>query len=232
MQGMSSDPILEHSGRSAGPEGDADQPLERASTLCQLCRYTEAQTVLSEMIAVEPRNADAWSLMARAQLGQEQPLAALHAARAAISITPTDDWAVRLASAALGELGRHDEAVEAAEEAVRLAPRDWRAQAQLAEALTPTKPRLGEATAAAGRALELAPEEARSHIAVGLVAEADGRPRDAAKAFVRALALDPRNGAAHSNLERVRQSPRKRFRLLPRLSLRITPSARRRAAGS
>jgi tetratricopeptide (TPR) repeat protein len=173
---------------------------------------------LSEVIAVEPRNVDAWSLMARVQLGQEQPLAALHAARAAISIGPAHEWPVRLASAALGGLGRHDEAAEAAEESVRLAPRDWRAQAQLADALTPLKPRLGDAAEAAGKALELAPQEARSHIAVGLVAEADGRQGDAAKAFVRALALDPTNGAAHANLERVRQVKRKRFRRLPRLS--------------
>jgi len=232
MQGMSSDPILEQSTGAAGLDGGGGQPLERASTLCQLCRYTDAQTVLSEVIAGEPRNVDAWSLMARVQLGQEQPLAALHAARAAISIAPAHEWPVRLASAALGELGRHDEAAEAAEAAVRLAPRGWRAQAQLAEALTPITPRLDEATAAAGRALDLAPGEARSHIAVGLVAEADGRRGDAAKAFVRALALDPQNGAAHANLERMRQGPHERFRLLSRMLGRMAPGARRRAAGS
>jgi Flp pilus assembly protein TadD len=115
---------------------------------------------------------------------------------------------------------------------VRLTPRGWRAQAQLAEALTPIKPRLDEATAAAGRALDLAPGEARSHIAVGLVAEADGRRGDAAKAFVRALALDPQNGAAHANLERMRQGPHERFRLLSRMLGRMAPGARRRAAGS
>jgi tetratricopeptide (TPR) repeat protein len=227
MQGMSSDPILDHPGSGAGTAWlarNGGDPLSRAGTLCELCRYTEAQSLLSEVIAVEPRNVDAWSLMARVQLGQEQPLAALHAARAAISIAPAQEWPARLESAALGGLGRHDEAAEAAEKAVKLAPRDWRSQAQLAEALAPIKPRLQEAVAAAQRALELAPEEARSHIAVALVAEADDRPGDAAKSLVSALAIDPQNGAAHANLERMRQGKGegkvKRVRLLPRLSRR------------
>jgi tetratricopeptide (TPR) repeat protein len=227
MQGMSADPILDQSAAGAVRlQAGGDQPLERAGTLCDLCRYTEAQTVLSEVIAGEPRNVQAWSLMARAQLGQEQPLAALHAARAAISIAPTHDWPVRLASAALGGLGRHEEAAEAAATAVRLAPDDWRTQAQLAEALTPIRQRLDEAGTAAKRALELAPREARPHIAAGLVAEADGRRRDAAKAFVRALALDPQSGAAHANLERIRRGNGRRTRFLPRLSLRVAPRAK------
>jgi tetratricopeptide (TPR) repeat protein len=227
MHGMSADPILDQSaGGPVRPEDDADQPLARASTLCELCRYAEAQAVLSEAIASQPRNAEAWSLMARVQLGQEQPLAALHAARAAISIAPTHDWPVRLESAALGGLGRHEEAADAAATAVRLAPQDWRSQAQLAEALTPIKQRLNDAGAAAGRAQELAPQEARPHIAAGLVAEADGRRGDAAKAFVRALALDPQNGAAHANLERLRGGKGSRKRFLPRLPLRIAPRAR------
>jgi tetratricopeptide (TPR) repeat protein len=224
---MSADPILDQSATGpARPADEGDQPLERAGTLCELCRYAEAQAVLSEVISLEPRNADAWSLMARAQLGQDQPLAALHAARAAISIAPAHDWPVRLESAALGGLGRHDEAAEAAATAVRLAPHDWRAQVQLAEALTPIKQRLDEAGAAAHRALELAPHESRPHIAAGLVAEANGRRGDAAKAFVRALAIDPHDGAAHANLERVRRGKANRLRFLPRLVARIAPRSR------
>jgi tetratricopeptide (TPR) repeat protein len=213
---MSSDPILDFSAESAVASGDA--PLVRARMLCQLCRYSEAHQLLSELIETQPRSAEAWALVARIKLGQSEPLAALHAARAAISIAPGDEWAARLESAALIALERHDEAVRAAENAVRLAPLDWRSQAQLAEALTPIRQRSEEAAAAARRAVELAPDEARSHIAAGNVAAADGRRRDAAKEFVRALALDPQNVTAHASLERIRQEPPKRVRL-PRLSL-------------
>ncbi len=194
---------------AAPPPETPEQTLERAGTLCDLCRFAEAATVLSAVISTDPRNAPAWSLMARAQLGQDQNQAALQAARAASSLAPEQAPPRRLASEALTRLDRHEDAANEAHEALRLAPRDWRSYAHLAHTLTHIKKRLGEAHVAATRATAIAPEEAESHLALGAVAVAMGRRDDAAEAFAKALALDAQNSSAHSELSRLRHRRRR-----------------------
>jgi len=178
--------------------------LQRAQNLCELCRFPDAASELSEIIAGDPRNAHAWCLMARAQLGQDRPRAALQAARAAGSLASDQEWPRRLESMALIHLGRDDEAAEAAQHAVHLAPQRWYVHAQLAHALTHLGPRLEDARVAADRGVELGPHEAGAHIAAGAVAAADGRRLDALAAFSMALTLDPQNSVAHNELAKLR----------------------------
>jgi tetratricopeptide (TPR) repeat protein len=198
-------------------------PLERAQHLCELYRFPDAATLLSEIIAGEPRHAHAWCLMARAQLGQDRPRAALQAARAAGSLAPDQEWPRRLESMALVHLERDDEAADAAEHAVRLAPDRWYGHAQLAHALSHLKRRLDDARAAADQSLILGPHEAGAHIASGAVAAADGRRADAIVAFTSALDIDPQNSVAHAELAVLRVSRRK----LGRPSGRIRDLGRR-----
>jgi tetratricopeptide (TPR) repeat protein len=178
-------------------------PFERAAMLCQLQRFTDATGAVSAAITEEPRNADAWCLMAEAQLGNERPAAALQAAHAAASLAPERERPRRLASVCLNRLGRDEEAVEAALEATRCEPEAWAAHAQHALSLSALRGRQADARRAAARALELAPQEPGAHLAIGGVALAAGRRAAAASAFCAAIAVDPQCLEAHQQLAAV-----------------------------
>jgi tetratricopeptide (TPR) repeat protein len=182
---------------------ESSSPIERARVLCELRRFGEAVTLASEAIAADPRDANAWCVMAEAQLGQDQPRAALQAALAAAAQAPGEPQSQRLASIALAKLDRPEEALLAAQRAVKLGPGAWEPHVQLAEALTGIDGRLEEAQQAADRAVELAPSEARAHLAAGAVAAAAGRKTEAADSFRGALRIDPNNSRAYNELARL-----------------------------
>ena len=177
--------------------------LRRASVLCDLRRWDEAIGQVRAVLAMEPHNEDGMRLMARAHLGKDDASEALRWSLAAISQNPEDEWAHRMAALANQRLGRHEEARSMAREAVRLAPLTWQCHHVLAQVLASAGSGLPQARAAADRAVELAPNEALAHLAVGQVAAADGRVEDAKVAFSRALALDPNHSAAHNELGRL-----------------------------
>lgn len=200
---------------------------ERATTLCDLGRWADAAGAAAEAATDEPRNADVWCLTSRAQLGLARPAAALHAARVASSLDATADEPHRLASLALAELGRDDEAAEAAEQATRCAPGSWQAHAFLARCLATAGERLPEASRAAEQARELGPDEAGPHVAVGLVALASGRRQDATSAFCAAIGADPQCFEAHSQLALLAAASSSRRPALPRLGGMLRRGTRR-----
>ena len=157
---------------------------------------------MAAVIAQQPRDAEAWCLMAEAQLGSERPAAALEAARAAAH-DPDRAEPLRLASLALGGLGRRKESAQAAREATQREPGSWQAHARLAHALAAARSRLGDARKAAEQALALNPDDPGPHVAAGAVALAAGRRADAASAFCAALAVDSLCGEAHNQLATV-----------------------------
>jgi Tfp pilus assembly protein PilF len=177
--------------------------LQRASALCDLNRNDEAAGLLNEILALNPDSARAWGLKARAELALGDPNAALLSAKHAIAIAPEQEWHHRLASMALARLGKHDEAVWQAREAVRTDPHEWRALTNLARVLAPRRAERAQARDAADRALALAPDVVETHLAYGAVAVADGRRADAEAAYRSALAIDPQSSAAHNELARL-----------------------------
>lgn len=196
-----------------GPEPPPPTPLGRAQTFYELGRFSEAVPAVAAIITAEPRNVDAWCLMAQAQLGNERPAAALEAARAAAALDLAQEHPLRLLSVALSDLGRDDEAAEAALGATQRQPESWQAHVRLAHALAVLRNRLGDARQAAERALALNPEEPGPHMALGTVAMAAGRRADAAAAFCAALAVDPLCGEAHNQLASVQaMGPRRGLR--------------------
>jgi len=122
---------------------------------------------------------------------------------AAISQNPENDWPHRLASLALSEMGRDQEALVMARTAVRLAPFTAYCHIILARMLVAGGSNSAEAREAADRAVSLAPHDPASHIAVGSVAAADRRTEDATAAFNRALAIEPDSTVAHNELARL-----------------------------
>jgi tetratricopeptide (TPR) repeat protein len=177
--------------------------LDRASALCDLRRWDDAIGQLRALLAIDPHSEKGLRLMAQAHIGKEDYSEALRWSFAAISENPENEWAHRLAALALKGLGRNQEACSMAREAVRLAPLTWQSHWVLSRVLAGTGSGLHEARVAADRAAELAPHEAESHRAVGMVAAADGRTEAAIAAFTQALALEPDNAATHNELGRL-----------------------------
>src|ERR1017187_3397844 len=103
---------------------------------------------------------------------------ALRSSMASIAENPEGEWPHRLASLALSGLGRHQEAAEMARNGVRLAPHSAPCHITLAQVLAKRGSDLVEARAAADRAVSLAPLDARSHMAVGMVAAKDARTQE------------------------------------------------------
>lgn len=184
-------------------ECKTDADVSRVAALCDLKRYDDAATMARRMVALDGANARAWCLLAQAELGRGDNSAALAAASGARSLAPDDEWGHRLASIALRQLGRHEEAARAAGEAVRLGPHEWQTYVTLAGVLSASNAGGEEALAAAARAVELAPHETKTHLTYGMVAGAAGRRGESESAVRRALELDPENSAAHNELARL-----------------------------
>lgn len=177
--------------------------LERAEVLCDLERFQDAERLLSRVTATDPGNAWAWCLLARAQLGMAAYAAAIESAQRASALAPEDDWSHRLRSYALVANGQQELAVQAAATAVRLNPSAWESHVCLSTVLLTSKGRGPQRSAAAAKAVVLAPHEPEAHFAVAAAAAVDGRREDARAALARVLALDPQHSAAHHELARL-----------------------------
>jgi Flp pilus assembly protein TadD len=171
-----------------------------AESLVALGRYAEAASMLSTQLAADPDNAVLVALLARCQIGTGDYPAALATANRYVAMQPEDEWGHRLASVALDRMGNSEEALLAAQQAVRLAPLEWRTHVQLAMAAVDARGRLVEARDAAARAVTLAPNEPGAHFAVGVVAQARHEDDIARAAYERTLALNPQHAQAHNNL--------------------------------
>ncbi|MCG8917136.1 tetratricopeptide repeat protein [Actinokineospora sp. PR83] len=177
-----------------------DAVLTEAAQLTAAGQPEAAISLLRPVLVVHPDNPAAWCRLAAALFDAGQPEHCLTAAKRAITLGERS-WAHRLASLALGELGRFEEAATSAGEAARRDPDDWRAHVALAEAHGPRAPL--DALAAARRAVEVAPDEARPHEVLGAAALwADERPL-AKRAFTDALRLDPANTDTRAQLGRL-----------------------------
>lgn len=144
-----------------------DLARQRARFHLDQGRFDAALTEIDAGLALEPEDSELLGLRAAALLDLDRPEESLEAANRGLSFDPEAATLHLLASMALVRLGQHGYAIAAAEETVRLAPSYPEAHRQLARAHAATG-RSGSAAArvAAHRALQLAPEEADSHIAV------------------------------------------------------------------
>jgi tetratricopeptide (TPR) repeat protein len=218
---------------TSNAETDVAAALQRANLLNDLGRYDEARTVLRGAVAADPNNARVWCLMAQTCNALRDYDAAMAAANNARRIEPENEWAQRLASVILSNTGWHWEAVEAAAEAVRLAPHIWQTHARLAGAYASGGWGLEAAAAAADQAVALSPHEPEAHMAVASAARLRRDVRGATAAYERVLALDPLHARAHTQLAKIEattsgsSTPAARAKTLTRFarSVRIDPRA-------
>jgi tetratricopeptide (TPR) repeat protein len=189
---------------SSTSDGSFDEVLVRAARLSDLGRQRAAIVVLESALEVDPGHPVAWCRLSAAYLDIGEARESLDAAKRAMTLGEPA-WAHRLASLALVELGRHDEAVVSAGEAVRRAPEDWRGLVTLSEALAHAEPE--QAVRAARAAVDRAPEEARTHEVLGDAAMLAHDWMLAETAYRDAALLDPTNRDVIAKLDRVIRRP-------------------------
>jgi tetratricopeptide (TPR) repeat protein len=189
---------------SSTSDGSFDEVLVRAARLSDLGRPRAAIAVLESALEVDPGHPVAWCRLSAAYLDIGEARESLDAAKRAMTLGEPA-WAHRLASLALVELGRHDEAVVSAGEAVRRDPDDWRALVTLSEALAHAEPE--QAVRAARAAVDRAPDESRTHEVLGDAAMLAHDWMLAEHAYRDAALLDPTNRDVIAKLDRVIRRP-------------------------
>lgn len=161
-------------------------------------RLTEAAAMFEQVLAREPRNADALHLLGvtLGQLGRPQEAVRLIAA--AVEVRPSNPYMRANLGNALGSIGRHAEAASAYERAAALKPDLLAAHRGRGHALLSVG-RAEDALASFERALQLAPG-APTHNDVGVALDRLGRISEAIEHFRSAVARDPRHVEALQNL--------------------------------
>jgi tetratricopeptide (TPR) repeat protein len=191
--------------------GAPDQ-LQRAKVMIDVGRFPDAIALLAPVIAADPDNGVAWSLLAQAQIGADKPAAALAAANRAGQLSPDTAWPHRLRSVAQRQTGRSHAAVDSAFEACKREPHDWVNHLVLAQAALGAAGYIGPggtsslaiAAQASAHARALGPNEAAAHYVSGQVSRAEGDDQAALGYFERTLALDPEHSRALNELGRIR----------------------------
>lgn len=181
-----------------------DVELEHAIALFEAGSFSEASERVRRLVERNPRDGEAWNLLARVEFAAERYEQAVAAAERACPLSPGSPSPHLLACLALLRLKRFDDAVVHAREAVHIDPFDWRALALLARLLVRDGARVTEARELTARMTKLAPDEPDAHLTAGFVAAGTGDREGAKRSFLKVLELDPGNSAAQHELARLR----------------------------
>lgn len=149
--------------------GDAATHLARAELLFDLNRFDEARDELGGALSNDPAHVPSLTLLALLEMLVENYDEALTAATAALAAEPTYEPAVLARGHALALSRNADQALTAAEDLQQRYPESWWHQVHYA--LIVSQARNGQdALDAAWVAVKLAPEEARAHLTLAVVA--------------------------------------------------------------
>lgn len=165
----------------------------------QAGRLAPAEQLYRQIIAADPRQADAWHLLGviGSQLGQHAP--ALECIQRAIGLNPRSVSFYSNLGNVLHALGRDDEAVAAYQQALQIDPQFLDAYMNLA-GLYKDQKQYEAAEAQLQQALRLNPGSAVADNNLGVIYRDQGRLEAAAECYQRALAKNPRYADAHNNL--------------------------------
>jgi tetratricopeptide (TPR) repeat protein len=165
---------------------------------------SEASERVRHLLERDPRDGEAWSLLARVEFAAERHEQAVEAAERVCELSPGSTSPHLLACLALLRLERFDDAVVHAREAVRIDPFDWRALALLARLFVRDGARVTEARELVARVMRLAPDAPEAHLTAGFVAAGAGDRDGAKRSFLKVLELDPGSSTAQHELARLR----------------------------
>ena len=175
------------------------QALELAIQHHQSGRLAEAEAIYRQILAAEPRHADALHLLGviAHQVGRDE--VAVDLIRQAIALAPgAANFHSNLGNALCGK-GQIDEAIATFRQAIVLKPNYPEAHNNLGNALR-DKGQLDEAVAACREAIALEPDYAEAHYNLGNALRDKGQLDEAIATFRQAIVLKPELPEAHSNL--------------------------------
>ena len=162
-------------------------------------RLVEAETLYRQILAVEPRHADALHLLGTIAGGAGRKDLAVQLIRQAIALVPNSHFFHSNLGNVLRELGQRDEAVAEYRRALQIKPDFADAHNNLGTALL-EQGRLDEAMSSFRRALELKPNYAAAHSNLGNALRDRGRLDEAIAAHRAALRLAPGVATSHNSL--------------------------------
>ena len=157
----------------------AAEILERAKQLHAAGQLSAALPLYLQVLLADPKNGEAYFLLASAQHGLGQLSDAVASLRHAVRVGPNVPAAHNHLGIALSQQGQLDEAIGCLRNAIRLAP---------------------DSPDIAHNLQVLLAERARREVATGNGLLAQAQYDDAAACFRRALELNPENAEAHNNL--------------------------------
>ena len=165
----------------------------------QAGRLAEAEALYRQIVAVEPRHADALHLLGVLAHQAGRGDLAVDLIRQAIAVAPQVPGYHYNLGLVLTAQGRLDEAIAACRRALELRPDYAEAHNNLGNALR-GQGRLDEAVAAYRRALQLQPDYAEAWHNLGVVLTDQGQLDEAIATYRRALELQPDLAEAHNHL--------------------------------
>ncbi|WP_323101797.1 tetratricopeptide repeat protein [Intrasporangium sp. YIM S08009] len=175
--------------------------LTRIRALLDLKRPAEAEERARVLLTKNPDSDAVLRVLAVALNKQGRCSEARQTAARAVRAQPDEPMNHILMSGLHASAGDMASALQAADEAVRLAPQHWQSYFARADVLRHgTTSECQRALSDAVQAVKLAPQSADMHNLVGLCLGRLGRPEQQRKAYLQALRLDPNHAPAQNNL--------------------------------
>jgi protein O-GlcNAc transferase len=162
--------------------------LREAAQLHHQGRHDEAESLYRQMLAIDPRHADALNRLAVIALQKGQLTEALSRIEAALLASPTSAAALSNKGTILLALKRYPEALDAYDRTIALDPGDADGHYNRARTLTELN-RYVEALASCERTIALRPNDAEAHAHRGYVLYRLGRLDEALTSFDQAIKL-------------------------------------------
>jgi tetratricopeptide (TPR) repeat protein len=193
-------------GTPAGPESARADPkqmigvfnrLRDANGAVQAGRFAEAETIASEVLRRDPRNAFATIVLANAEMEQGRYRQALAHYRAYAELVPTSAEAHHRSAICLARLGEPDRALAEEEAAIAIDPRDADAR-ELRGGLLAEQGKIDEALQDLRTAVEIDSGNAAYRVGLARALIRARRLDEAEQELGRALDLRPRYAAAHA----------------------------------
>ncbi len=200
-------------------ESECRQRLGRPATLCpalqaarrqqQAGNGLDAERLARQVVQAEPRNADAWQLLANVLHDRGKLPEAIDAYRRALSLRPSDASSHHRLALALASLGQRIPAIAHFRQVLHQQPDHGEALAHLGVALAEEGQRQ-EAIACLEQTLRLHPTAAPTLHNLGVALAQEGRLAEAAQSLERAVQYQPDYAEAYYSLGSVlEQSGRK-----------------------
>ncbi len=172
--------------------------LAQAELLLQHARYSDAEALLRRVLAEDPTDAEAHTLLAFTLLYQGRETDALLEAQAAVRFAPADPGGHYAGAIILTEMEKYDEALSAIRTAIRIAPEMPRFHAVMGNIYLRQR-KWQQALDAAETGLRFDPQNIQCNNIRAMALVKLGRRDEAGQSLASILALDPENAMTHAN---------------------------------